>query len=121
MSRLRPFALLAASTSLALVALGPVGAQEALPFSLMRATNVARMRAEKLNGGLTVYRTASCMYARGGGECLVNTSEQGFTFRFLGGPPGWQQLELQPTLETEIEVSSDGREVLSVLYNGAPR
>ena len=44
-----------------------------------RAVNVARMRAEKINGGLSRYRAASCMYntSRGGGDCLIN-SDGGF-------------------------------------------
>lgn len=92
-----------------------------ISVSLLRATNVARMRAEKLNGGLTVYRPAGCMYQRGGGDCLVSSSSEGYVFRFLGGGPGWQQLQHKPAFETEIRISADGREVLEVIYNGAPR
>jgi hypothetical protein len=42
-------------------------------------------------------------------------------FRFLGGPPGWQEQNQAPTVETEILISADGRQVLEVLYNGTPR
>jgi hypothetical protein len=90
-------------------------------YGPLRATNTARMRAETINGGLSQYRTASCMYAQGGGECLVFRSENGFTFRFFGGPPGWQQLGKPPTIETEIQISPDGRQVLQVVYNGPIR
>jgi hypothetical protein len=79
------------------------------------------MKAERLNGGLTVYRPAACMYNRAGGDCLVSGDAQGYVFRFLGGPPGWQILNLPPTVETELEVSPDGRGVVRVIYNGPPR
>lgn len=121
MVRRRTLALMALMAGTALLPLAPLKSQEAIPFSLMRATNVARMRAEKINGGLGVYRPAACMYDRGGGSCLIASNEQGFTFRFLGGSPGWQQLEQPASVETEIAISSDGREVLEVVYNGAPR
>ena len=87
-----------------------------------RAVNVARMRAEKINGGLGQYRAASCMYdtSSGGGDCLVNSSG-GFTFMIPGGKPGWQETGQAPTVETEIQISMDGREVLSEIYNGSPR
>jgi hypothetical protein len=94
---------------------------EFFPFTRQRATNVARMKAERLNGGLTVYRPAACMYNRAGGDCLVSGDAQGYVFRFLGGPPGWQILNLPPTVETELEVSPDGRGVVRVIYNGPPR
>jgi hypothetical protein len=79
------------------------------------------MYAERLNGGLNVYRPELCMYNRGGGDCLLKGDAGGYVFRFLGGPPGWQVLRLPPTAETEIEISPDGRSVLKVIYNGVPR
>lgn len=87
-----------------------------------RAVNVARMRAEKINGGLSRYRAASCMYntSSGGSDCLIN-SDGGFTFKIPGGVPGWQETGQPPTVETEIKISSDGREVMSEIYNGSPR
>nr|WP_259736221.1 hypothetical protein [Synechococcus sp. CS-1329] len=116
--------LLALSACLALLAARPTLAQdsyELFPFTRQRATNVARMHAERLNGGLSVYRPDGCMYNRGGGDCLVKGDAGGYIFRFLGGPPGWQVLGLAPTSESEIEVSADGRSVVRVIYNGAPR
>lgn len=87
----------------------------------LRAVNTARMRAEYLNGGLNKYRAASCMYEQSGGVCLIISSIDGFLFRFVGGEPGWQQLRKPPSLETEMLVSSDGRTVLRVFYNGPQR
>ncbi len=90
-------------------------------FQRGRAANLARMRAEVINGGLGVYRPALCMYERSGGSCLVRADAEGFLFRFYGGVPGWVQLGLPPTLESEILIAPDGRSVLSVVYNGPPR
>ena len=90
-------------------------------FQRGRAANLARMRGELINGGLGVYRPALCMYERSGGDCLVRADADGFLFRFYGGVPGWAQLGLPPTVETEILVAPDGRSVLSIVYNGPPR
>lgn len=90
-------------------------------FQRGRAANLARMRGELINGGLGVYRPALCMYERSGGNCLVRADAEGFLFRFYGGVPGWAQLGLPPSVETEILVAPDGRSVLNVLYNGVPR
>ncbi|MEA5412207.1 hypothetical protein VB737_10565 [Synechococcus sp. BA-120 BA3] len=90
-------------------------------FQRGRAANLARMRAELINGGLGVYRSAPCMYERSGGSCLVRADADGFLFRFFGGVPGWAQLGLPPTVESEILVAPDGRNVLGVVYNGPPR
>ncbi|MDM7937930.1 MAG: hypothetical protein QUV06_10765 [Cyanobium sp. CZS 48M] len=116
--------LLALTACLALLAAKPALAQdsyELFPFTRQRATNVARMYAERLNGGLTTYRPDACMYNRGGSDCLIKGDAKGYIFRFLGGPPGWQILGLAPTAESEIEVSADGRTVVRVIYNGVPR
>lgn len=89
----------------------------------VRALNLAREWAVRTNGGLSVYRPSDCMFQTntGGGSCLVNVTDQGYDFRFLGGPPGWQ-LEGRPaTVETEIQISPDGRSVTNVPYNGRPR
>jgi hypothetical protein len=91
------------------------------PNSSQRAANLARMKAEILNGGLGVYRAAPCMHDQGGGACLVARSGEGFTFRFYGGQPGWQQEGLAPTVETEILVAPNGRTIERVIYNGPPR
>jgi hypothetical protein len=89
---------------------------------LQRGLNLARDTAVRLNGGLNVYRPASCMYAGiSDNPCLLRREERGFVFRFQGGAPGWEQLQLPPTTETEILVSRDGRTVVEVIYNGPTR
>ena len=98
----------------------PAGAQNSGSSSI-RAANLARMKAETLNGGLQVYRPAACMYKQGGGACLLKSSAEGYLFRFYGGGPGWQQLGDKPTVETEILVAPDGRSILQVIYNGPLR
>jgi len=87
----------------------------------LRAVNMARMKAETLNGGLQVYRAAACMHQQTGGSCLLRSTRDGYVFRFYGGGPGWQQLGLAPTVETELLVAPDGRSVREVIYNGPVR
>jgi len=98
--------------------------QETAP-ALQRAMNLARNTAVTLNGGLTKWSPASCMFSSGasGGSCLVQSDSQGFLFRcflfrFNGGTPGWQQLGNPPTTTTEILISPDGRTVSELVYNG---
>ena len=92
-----------------------------IPRTQEKAANVARMKAEALNGGLTKYRTAACMHQLGGGSCMVRASTEGYRFQFFGGTPGWQTMNRKPTVETQIMVSPDGTKVEKVIYNGAPR
>jgi hypothetical protein len=103
---------------------GPAQAQvdAEVSFARVRAVNLARETAVKLNGGLTLYRPAKCMFdtSLGGGNCLIRRDDQGFRFRFLGGAPGWQQLGLPATWDTEILVSADGRQVVQVVFNQPP-
>jgi len=115
--------LLAPAVPQAPLGLAPAQAQEqgAQPFSTLRAVNLARMRAESINGGLIVYRPQRCMFEDNGGPCLISRDAYGLLFRFLGGPPGWQEQNQPATVETEILISPDGRQVLNVVYNGKPR
>ena len=92
-----------------------------VPRTKEKAANVARMKAEALNGGLTKYRTAACMHQLGGGSCMVRSSSDGYRFQFLGGAPGWETMNRKPTVETQIMVSPDGTKVEKVIYNGVPR
>ena len=113
--------LLTAATGLvlSLAGIGATKAAPALPLAQPKAANLARMRAESLNGGLSSYRAAACMYETGASTCLVSKSEQGFLFSFPGGPPGWEQESPpRPTLETRVLVSRDGDRILGVPYNG---
>jgi hypothetical protein len=122
--RLRPLVgALALLLATPLVGVAPARAQisQEQAFQRGRAVNLARMRAEAINGGLGVYRPAICMYERSGGDCLVRSDAEGLLFRFYGGGPGWAQLGQPPTVETEILIAPDGRSVLSVPYNGPPR
>jgi len=113
------FSLVAAATA----ALSAGAALAQVTDSNVRAVNLARNWAVNNNGGLSVYRPAACMFntGDGGGSCLIQNNSQGFTFRFLGGAPGWQQEGLAPTTETQVSVSADGRTITNVGYNGAPR
>ena len=88
-----------------------------------RAVNLARNTVVRLNGGLTQYMPAACMFASGGsgGDCLVQNDAQGYLFRFTGGSPGWQQLGTPPTTSSEVLISPDGRSVVQVIYNGPLR
>jgi hypothetical protein len=89
--------------------------------SQIRAANLARMQAERLNGGLSRYFTANCMHQKGGGSCMVNSGPNGYLFQFLGGPPGWEVQQQAATVQTRILISPDGTQVVNVEYNGAPR
>ena len=92
-----------------------------LQSRLSRAVNLARTTAETRNGGPTAYSAAACMQRGDGGDCLIEDGDDGFVFRIPGGPPGWQEAGQRPSRETVIRVSRDGRTVLVVLYDGAPR
>ena len=118
------FALLAflLMTGSSLIAHMPIRAQsEAMPLSQTRAANLARMRAESLNGGVASYRADRCMYSTGAPACLVETSNKGYVFRFQGGPPGWQQREpAQPTTLTTVTVTPDGETIQTVSNTALP-
>ena len=93
-------------------------ASKPLPLAQPKAANLARKRAESLNGGLGQYRAASCMYETGAGSCLESISDKGFQFLFQGGAPGWQQqTPTNPTIKTSGLVSRDGDRILEVSYN----
>ena len=97
-------------------------AEPSMPLAQPQAANLARMRAESLNGGLDAYRAAGCMYETGAGSCLVSKTNEGFLFQFHGGAPGWEQLSPpRPSVETSVLVSKDGTRILAVPYNGPIR
>ena len=133
-------AAMTVATALPLSTLGslPANAQPAVPASAVRAINLARTTAVAQNGGLSRYRPAQCMFQTANPEnpCLINSPDDGnnnnnardnrnnsntYVFRFQGGAPGWQQQNQRPTVETEITISADGRDVVQVNYNGSPR
>ena len=114
---------LASSPGPALAQKAPAGVNAEVSFARVRAVNLARETAVKLNGGLRLYRPAKCMFdtSLAGGNCLIRRDKRGFLFRFLGGAPGGQQLGLPPNWETKILVSPNGRQVVQVLFNRPPR
>nr|WP_216899961.1 hypothetical protein [Synechococcus sp. CCY 9618] len=111
-----------AALMLAAAPMTPAWAQ-GTPFNEVRALNLARNAAVLSNGGLTVYTPANCMFTTSAASnpCLVSNTADGFVYRFLGGPPGWEVKGMAATTETEIQIAPDGRRVMAILYNGPPR
>ncbi|CAK6695874.1 hypothetical protein VB716_06555 [Synechococcus sp. CCY9201] len=115
-----PLAATTAAAALVMVCASPGVAQQ-MDASQVRAANLARMEAERINGGLSRYTTAACMHQRGGGDCMIQRTDQGYLFEFLGGVPGWQTMNKPATIQTTILISPDGRDIRQVDYNGTPR
>ena len=119
---MRRTAVRLSATALALATSLMAGSASAqMADSQIRAANLARMEAERLNGGLSRYFTANCMHQKGGGSCMVNSGPNGYLFQFLGGPPGWEVQKQAATMQTRILISPDGTQVVNVEYNGSPR
>jgi len=90
------------------------------PMADRRAINLAREYGIKLNGGLGKYRPGKCMFqAPSQNPCLARKDAQGYIFHFPGGSPGWQEYGQPPALMTILRVTSDGRNIPEVIYNGA--
>ena len=90
--------------------------------NLQRAINLARNTAVQLNGGLGLYQPGLCMVeSRRAKDCVISRGPAGFVFRFPGGTPGWVAEQRPASFETELSIAPDGRSVLQILYNGAPR
>jgi len=126
MTRIRALLAMASLGSLsgvALTAVVPTLVSAQVRAAQVRALNLARNTAVAENGGLNAYRPQPCMFetSAGGGSCLINNNANGFTFRFLGGKPGWAENNSPATTETEILITPDGKAVERVIYNGAPR
>lgn len=101
----------------------PTRAEDVAPLNEVRALNFAREFAVRLNGGLSVYRPEQCMFTTSAASnpCLIKSDSKGFTYRFRGGSPGWLAEGRPATVETELKVSRDGRSLVKLIYNGAPR
>ena len=91
-----------------------------VPASQVRAANLARMEAERLNGGLSNYFTASCMHRSGGGDCLVETTPMA-TCSTSWRRPGWEVNQQPATVQTKILIGPEGNRVKEVVYNGIPQ
>jgi hypothetical protein len=92
------------------------------PLALKRGFNLARDTAIRLNGGLSEYRPARCMYDSSiNNRCLAQRDASGMVFHFPGGAPGWQEAGTPPTVVTILRVAPDGRAITQQIYNGPPR
>ena len=88
--------------------------RELVPTAAKRAINLARGTAAAANGGLRLYHPARCMYVSPTkNPCLIKRDANGLTFRFLGGPPGWEVLGLPPTVESIVVIAPDGQSVIT--------
>jgi hypothetical protein len=86
-----------------------------------RSINLARGTAVKLNGGLSAYRPASCMFAGATDNPCLTIEDGAFLFNIPGGPPGWEQTGDPPSVQTILKIAADGRSVLDEVYNGPPQ
>ena len=92
------------------------------PLAVKRAFNLARDTGIKINGGLSQYRPARCMFDSAiNNRCLAQRDASGMVFHFPGGSPGWEEAGKPPTVVTILQVAPDGRSVTQQIYNGAPR
>ena len=92
------------------------------PLAVKRAFNLARDTGIKINGGLSQYRPARCMFDSAiNNRCLAQRDASGMVFHFPGGSPGWEEAGKPPTVVTILQVAPDGRSVTKQIYNGAPR
>ncbi len=80
--------------------------------SVSRAKNLARQVAERVNGGLGVYRAEPTMHGPVTDAPYVDNGDGTWTFTFQGGAPGASAY----TVESVITVSTSGE--VTVDYNG---
>ena len=125
------FAFLAVSTTVSLLSASSIKAQTGAnpatpapinnPLAIKRAFNLARDTGIKINGGLSNYRPARCMFdSTVNNRCLAKRDASGMVFHFPGGSPGWQEAGRPPTIVTILRVAPDGRSVIQQIYNGPP-
>lgn len=84
-------------------------------LDLNRAKNLARMAAERANGGLGYYRAESAMHGPASGTSYVANSDGSWTFTFRGSRPNSTAF----TVESDVTVTRDG--LTTVDYNGPLR
>ena len=88
------------------------------PLAARHAINLARGTAVSLNGGLSQYRPASCMFRTAAGNpCLTRSDTSGLEFTIPGGKPGWEESGDNPNVLTVVIISPDGRTVLESIQN----
>lgn len=80
--------------------------------ALTRAKNLARETAEKINGGLSNYRSSASMYGPSFEAPCVDNGNNSWTFSFTGSKPG----SATPSVKSIITVAKDGSKV-TVDYN----
>ena len=86
--------------------------------SIQRSVNLARDTAIRINGGLSQYRPAGCMF-KGSDQnpCIARSGPQGILFEIPGGPPGWEEARALPSIMTVLLISPDGRSLLQTISN----
>jgi hypothetical protein len=94
-------------------------AEFARQIDLNRAKNLARMAAERENGGLGLYRAEAKMHSLPEETNHVDNGDS-WTFTFLGYQVVNQMVMSEPTIESVVTVSKDGQSI-NIDYNGAVR
>ncbi len=88
--------------------------------SIQRSVNLARDTAIRINGGLSRYRPAGCMFKGSDrNPCIARSGPQGILFEIPGGPPGWEEARALPSIMTVLLISPDGRSLLQTISNSA--
>ncbi|NJO77789.1 MAG: hypothetical protein HC827_04190 [Cyanobacteria bacterium RM1_2_2] len=85
-------------------------------IQLNRAKNLARMAAERENGGLSVYQADASMHGPSETSPYVDNGDGTYTFTFMGGRPGYTN----PTVESVVSVDTNDW-TINIDYNGPVR
>jgi hypothetical protein len=85
-------------------------------YDLSRAKNLARVAAERANGGLNQYRAEMSMHGPAANSPYVDNGNGTWTFTFVGGSPGY----VTPSTESVVTVDRNTWAV-NVDYNGPIR